>query len=147
MAYKLPARRAIYTCDNGFETLFTTNLRNKDGSSRIQEYIKNAVDPNKKLDSCLTSTITNIPLKPEEKTGGKTEFTPTPPQSQLQFPSQSFDKINKAKTPEEILKENISKIPGFVPWTPSDPNKIIDKTNEAIQPSPLASKKGGKTPC
>lgn len=146
LAVGLPPRRAYYTTDGGFNLLYTTNLRKDNGESRIKDYIKYSIDPyHKTIFDETNFKSTPNPLPTSEKSGGKTETTPIQPQ--LQLPSQSFEKISNTKTTEEILKENMAKIPGWVPWNPSDPSKIIDKTNEAIKPSPLTSKKGGKTPC
>jgi hypothetical protein len=62
---------------------------------------------------------------------------------------QSFDNVEeKEKTPEEILKKNISKIPGYVPYTPPNPNAtIIDKRDESILGGlGISPGKGGKVP-
>jgi S-DNA-T family DNA segregation ATPase FtsK/SpoIIIE len=105
LVLKLPARRAYYSADGKVDLMFTTNLK-----GRIEQFIK----PSFKLGHITVfdvikgfkktnPTINTIQTKDSQTTSGK-------------LPPQDYSKVNKSL--DEILEENIKKIPGFVPYNP-----------------------------
>lgn len=109
LVLKLPARRAYYSADGKVDLLFTTNLK-----GRIEIFIKHSFVYNHE-------TIFDKIKSLEKNNDNIIEFKKEPqnqkPMSLGKIFKQDFSQVNKSK--EEILKENIKKIPGFVPYIPS----------------------------
>jgi len=197
----LQPRKAYYVSSSGEGYLYTTNLRNKNGSSRILNYIKssminkkdnnihymdeykkardkqgvkpninnNSHDKSKSKDNNTqlkqqiskirdkmnevnesfknTSNQENkIPKLPSESKNNldNNSIQSTPKDNKnnnklnidkpIKNPNinSNFSKVNisKPKSKEDIIRENIKKIPNFVPYEPPTSNaKIIDETD------------------
>lgn len=98
LAWKLPARRAYYSADGKTDLLFTTNIQ-----GRLEQYLKPHFKVgHRTIFDIIESEKTKINTATSTKTS-KQKSSPT-----------DFSKVTKTK--EEILRENISKIPGWVEW-------------------------------
>jgi hypothetical protein len=106
LAVGLPQRRAYYITRGKCDLLFTTNL-----TGRIEPFIKPKMKIGHKTVFDIIKSEDIKPSKPKtyRQTPGKT-------------PKIDFSKVEK--TPEQIIQENISKIPNFVPWEPIKGGKI-----------------------
>ncbi|KOA94898.1 FtsK/SpoIIIE domain-containing protein [Clostridium botulinum] len=208
----LQPRKAYYISNSGEGYLYTTNLRNKNGSSRILNYIKPSMTNKKessnvhhvsdckvaKNDKYSKSKDSEVQFKEKvsqikiqmdkiNKHSKNSEDTPQSKGKIIEFPNQynqdnshhnldathtsnptsqnkkydikitqsnnkstsnkpiqnpnidsNFSKVNipKVKSKEDVIRENIKKIPNFVPYEPPKTNaKITDETDIAFKQS------------
>ena len=168
LALKLPARRAYYSADGKIDLMFTTNLRNFDGSSRIKEFIKDSIEPNHKtiFDEFEEEINKNISKKKSNKVkqvgNGVIEVNPSKIKlskddaktaakdkekiihKNIKEVQLNFDKVdpNIIQKKDEKTKINISKIPNFVPYNPNENLKVIDETKLDLTKTQKPVKKG-----
>jgi S-DNA-T family DNA segregation ATPase FtsK/SpoIIIE len=112
LVLKLPARRAYYSADGKLDLMFTTNL---DG--RVEQFIKPSMRPNHYNIFDLLKSKGVVVEKPSKEDKDKTDLVkvvPEPPSGKV--PKSEFNMVSKSR--EDIIKENCSKIPNFVPWHP-----------------------------
>ncbi|MCD3319527.1 cell division protein FtsK [Clostridium botulinum D/C] len=209
----LQPRKAYYVSNSGEGYLYTTNLRNKNGSSRILNYIKPSMTNKKEssnvhhVSDCKVAKNQqdikhNNKNKPKDnetrikekinqlkiqmdKINENTKDTSVQQGKVIKFPNQhhhnsdntsvksisqtisndtknnvditrsnheptstktiknpnidsNFNKVNipKVKSKEDVIRENIKKIPNFVPYEPPKTNvKITDETDIAFKQS------------
>lgn len=101
LAFKLPARRAYYSADGKIDMIFTTNLREPDGSSRIKQFIQPSI---------IQQQIKNSHnVKIRKVSNGDFKYTPDVNSYDNNIISFSKGVANLPKSTKKIIKQDIPK--------------------------------------